>query len=259
MKKIITFVTLIVLIAAGVFVYRYYPVYNICKDMGNSIEFRGEIYLKKNRMEVYDPDSYDFLPESMLNFISVIDSGSFWGEYVDGVFHVLFYEEGIETAMTEFYLTRDGNCLLNIGQIIACELERISNETGLSLKWIQEWADSSVNFYLSEEQLAELLGTEEEVSDDEPEQASDKLFWLKMLRILHIKTEKIAVDENNMIVDGLNIQLDHESIPFYMAVEVWKRAEEKPGLIVPEEVDLSEEQVQFIKMILQEIAEHSAE
>lgn len=259
MKKIIGSVLVIVLLIAGVFGYRYYPVYKTCMDMEDSLEFRGTFYLKKNRLEVYDPDSYDFIPESMLNLISFIDSGSFQGEYVDGVFHGLFYKDGVETALVEVYRTKEGKNLLNVGQFIAWGLYSINNESRLPLNWIQEWVNSYVNFFLSGEQIEELLDAEEDVSIGESEQSPDNFSWLKMIRILNIKTEKIAVDEHKTKVDGLKIELEQEDFPVYMTVEVWKRAEEKPGLIVPEEVDLSEEQMQFIKMILQEIAEYSAE
>lgn len=265
MKKIIAAFLLFVIVAGGIFGYRYYPIYRTWKGMEDSMELKGAFSIKKEALENQDPDSCFYIPESAMQILSFIENGTFQGEYRNGVFHGFLYKDGVETAMMEVYRTEDDRYLLNIGQLLAWKLNDYTNTSGISLKWLSEFVDSSMNFYLSGEQLTKLMNAEAMAEEIEANMAEKKLSdmtehpiaCLKLANILHMKTVKTENGENMAEIDGLQIELDENTIPVYVKGTLWKCAEDKEKITVPEEVDLSEEQIQFIRMVLQKIAEIS--
>lgn len=201
----------VLLVVIAVFIFRICPLYRLYGKLSGaeSVRFEGTYHLENNQDD-YSGEA-TVLSACSSSLLELLQDGRIEGEYTGGTLHCFIYQEGMDTALLEFYHGENSD-IINIRQMVEFGIDYLDAETMFPVKQLFSMIDTSAECYATEEQFKAITGLSVLPSLDELEEFgnSSKLF----LTIL-LKADRIAVSDDSCCVESS----DNTVIPFDFSVE----------------------------------------
>lgn len=215
----------VLLIAIAFFVLRIYPSCRLFKKLAgaDSICFEGTYHLENDANR--DSGKTTVFSSGGSSLLELMQDGRIEGEYTDGTLHCFLYQEGMDTALLEFYHDESSD-IINMRQMVEFGIDYLDRETVFPVRQLFNLADVSAECYVTEEQFEAITGLSILPSFDESDESGN---LSKLLLTVLLKADRIAIGNDSCCVESL----DNTVIPFDFSVE-FTIPEERCYIEIPE-------------------------